>query len=137
MAMDTMRAPRDVAPPIPIGNVGDLNAWLRRFEGVLYWQPDEMIDAADLPEWLSEPSIAVTTNFEDLHSIELRFDLTPEAPTMNMNLFLSFGSLDVFDERGQFVAISEVIGAVDAWWRDMREGGTGGQFGIVPGRAWE
>ena len=128
-----IRVPRESAAIVPIGSVAELNEWLHRFEGTLYSQPFPMIDRPEPPAWCSAPSIDIGVGDPQAHNLELWFDEKPSASALWLRLFVTFERVDVFDEAGVAESVADLIAEVDAWWRDMREGRTHGQFGVVPG----
>jgi len=59
-------------------------------------------------------------------------DQNPGLVSRELNLYVVFESVQIFTDDLSVQSVDEVADQVKDWWRDMRGGGTSGQFGIVP-----
>ena len=122
---------REVGAEIEVPDTATLNVWLQRFAGDLYGQPYPMFARED-PDWLLAASTDQRWAPTALHTMDLSFDCGPNAGRRYMSLRAWFKDIRVFDSAGNEQPWSDVYEAVRQWWRDLKQGRTHGQYGVVP-----
>jgi hypothetical protein len=89
---------RDLYPPEPVRDAGELNDWLRHWSGQeLYGQADEVFDAAGEPDWLGQPSLdlAWPPAAPELHTLDLWLGDNASIGALMLDLRVEFGHLEV------------------------------------------
>lgn len=123
-------------PPILLRDAEGVASWLDRWSGCeLYDQPAEIFDAAIAPEWLLQPSIDLTwPAVSRVHTMDLGLAERrgPGGHLYRLDVRLEFGALEVLNGGDATEDPGALADAVAAWWQDMHEGLTNGQYGLYP-----